>query len=144
MRASWHLGRFLILAISILFFTQYTYANDNQLCLTQKLSTGAEVMLTINKEQLHVLKPVAVNLTITDPKGQPIPGALIYCSLYIPMFATGLNNPKLKADNEAGTYNGIFVFNHKGNWKADLTINLPDGTYNEMTFDIEGVKPSTI
>jgi len=131
-------------ALLLVFSSHPTIAADNELCLTQKLSTGAEVFLTLNKNQLQVFKPVDVNLQIINPEGQPVSGAKIYCSLYIPMFATGLNNPNLTADDNTGNYKGVFIFNHQGNWKADMTINLPDGTYDELSFDISEIQPKKI
>ncbi|GEM_PF-5078157 len=62
----------------------------------------------------------------------------------MPNVATGSNNPKLKATGKQGQYKGIAFFSREGKWLADLTINMPDGSYDKVTIEIEQVLPAKI
>lgn len=100
---------------------------------------GATATLVFETTRLEVLSPVKVRLKLQDHEKKPIDSALIYCSLYIPNVATGVNNPKLKAADEAGVYDGVMFFGDAGEWKASLTINFPGGGYEELVLDIGSV-----
>lgn len=112
--------------------------------LTRTCSSGVEVSIDFETDRLVALQPVPARLRIVDAAGAPVSGALVYCSLYIPNFATGSNSPKLKPGGQDGVYEGLLVFSREGTWNADLTINLPNGNYEEVTFTIERVLPGSV
>lgn len=135
-----------VTALTLLFFFS-TISNsltaESSLSINQKCPSGAEVNFTFNTSQLQALNPVTVNLKLTSPDGVPITGAQVYCSLYMPSYATGANNPKLTPDNNSGSYKGIVFFSQKGKWVAALTINYKDGGYEEVMLEIGDVLPES-
>jgi hypothetical protein len=123
------------------FFLCATPALAAELNFTGQCPSGFKAVLTLEANELVVMKPVQAKLQILSEQGQPVNSSQVYCSLYMPDFATGSNNPKLKPTEEVGTYRGIVFFNHDGAWNVDLTINYPDGTYEEVTLKIDSVLP---
>ncbi|MDH3998214.1 MAG: FixH family protein [Desulfuromonadales bacterium] len=110
--------------------------------MTRKCPSGLEVIMVFDADKLVTMQPVTTTLKILDPQGAPISNALVYCSFYIPNFATGANSPKIKATDQNGLYEGLVFFTHEGRWNVDLTINLPNGGYEEVTFNIDQVLPN--
>lgn len=107
--------------------------------LTRTCTSGHVVTLEFATDELKVYTPVNARLKVADAAGNPVSGALIYCSLYMPNLATGTNRPRIKAAATAGAYEGVMLFSQRGTWNAALTLNLPGGVYEELLFEINGV-----
>ncbi len=136
------LSRATVLSLLLLSLTITNLYAKNEKDITKRCESGIEVTMGFQSDKLVALQPVEIQLKIVNAQGIPVPNALIYCSLYMPNFATGSNNPKLKPHDEDGGYKGVAFFSREGKWHANLTINLPDGTYDDVTLEIDKVLPA--
>lgn len=99
-------------------------------------ASGLRVKLALPDDSLQAFKPVQAVISIEDSQQKPVPGAKVYCSLYMPAVATGGNHPIIKESHRDGEYLGPFVFTAAGRWITDLTINLPQGGYDSALLDL--------
>lgn len=112
---------------------------DDQVTCTKKCASGVEVAMIFETEKLQVIEPVEVELQVRNADGTPASNATIYCSMFMPMVATGSNRPTFKPSGEGGSYRGVVFFERAGLWHANLTINLANGTYEDITIEIGDV-----
>jgi len=123
-------------------FSSTTMAAEYEQSVTKKGKSGIEVTMIFETDQLVAIMPVEVELQVVDSKGKPASNALVYCSMFMPNFATGSNRPKLEPLGKDGKYRGIVFFERAGLWHANLTINLPDGSYEDLELEIGEVAPA--
>lgn len=117
-------------------------AAEYEQSVKKKSKSGVEVTMTFETDRLVAILPVEVELRVVDSKGKPASDALVYCSMFMPNLATGSNRPKLEPLGKEGKYRGIVFFERAGLWHANLTINLPDGSYEDMELEIGEVAPA--
>ncbi len=132
----------LVLLLVFLFAGSGLAAKDEK-SLNKKCKSGVEVAMTFDSAKLVAFKPVEVTLKVVDAKGKPVADALIYCSFFMANYATGSNRPKFKPAGVDGLYSGMVFFSREGSWLGNLTINLPDGTFEEVTFEVDDVLPAS-
>jgi len=130
------------LVLFIGLFSGSAMAAEYEQSVTKKGKSGVEVTMIFETDQLVAIMPVEVELQVVDSKGKPASNALVSCSMFMPNFATGSNRPKLEPMGMEGKYRGIVFFERAGLWHANLTINLADGSSEEMELEIGEVAPA--
>jgi hypothetical protein len=127
----------VVLAVLVSAFVSGTVTHAKTMKkMSQTCVSGYKVTLELSGDELVVYKPFSARFTISDASGKPVPNALLFCSLYMPEFATGTNRPTLKPTETSGVYEGVMLFSQSGAWSAGLTLNLPGGVYEELVFEI--------
>jgi len=129
----WFVCGFIFIMLFILAGVSYGTGVSS----SHKSSLGGTITLEFDTSRLLVMQPVEAKISIVDAQNKPVNAALIFSSLYIPMYATGTNKPTIKQTNQDGVYSGIMFFNHAGVWNVDLTINYKDGAYEELSLNVE-------
>ena len=124
----------VVLFLFLVIVPNHSYAKQSSVGITRNLVTksGVFIKIHLNVEKIEKLKPCEASVKIVDKTGAPVPDALIYCSLYMPNFATGSNRPSFKPSDEEGTYKSVMFFNESGGWLASFTVNLPEGEFEQV------------
>ena len=100
---------------------------------------GVSYELVIESETPEVMKPLPVKINVSNPKGTPITGAQISCSLTMPAMAMPTNKPPIKESAKSGQYKGVFLLTMGGLWQVKLATSYGDGKQDTVVISIPGV-----
>lgn len=136
----------LLLAVIFVSLMSFVLAGSafSETSLVKKCSSGLVVTMVLPNESLETYKPIDAIITLANEENTPQSQARIYCSLFMPTVATGSNRPIIKETLTSGRYRGPFLFTTPGQWQSELTINLPSGIYESVTFDLGEIQSKTI
>ena len=69
---------------------------------------------------------MGLTITVTDPSGQPVPGATVTASVAMTSMDMGTSHPAFK-DTGAGKYTGQVQFSMAGPWRVTVSVIPPGG-----------------
>ncbi|PLX79228.1 MAG: hypothetical protein C0616_11930 [Desulfuromonas sp.] len=138
-------GKSLLVAV-VVCLTAFVQAESAQseTSFVKKCPSGLVVTMNLPDDSLETFQPVEAVITLSDKERTPRSQARIFCSLFMPSVATGNNRPVIKETSTNGQYTGSFLFTNPGQWQTELTINLPSGIYESVTFNLGEIQSPDI
>ena len=88
--------------------------------------TGLTVAAKLAADPPKAGETTGLTVTVTDPQGQPVPGATVTASVAMTSMDMGTSHPAFK-DAGAGRYEGQVQFSMAGPWRVTVSVTPPGG-----------------
>jgi hypothetical protein len=103
----------------------------------KSLPSNWTVSLEFSSASLKTMTEVPFSIALRNEHGQLISDARLKVDLDMPAMPMPPNHPEVSWDNNA--YRGTAVFTMAGKWTMTIQIDLPDGTQDQVMFELENV-----
>jgi|GEM_PF-3923306 len=137
----------VVLGLFLLLPATNIYAKSAKTTTQQKFSAqsklGYTYQLSFAAERLEAMKPLPATLRVTDPAGQPVPGAKLSCVLTMPAMAMPLNSPSIKAGDLPGDYQCVVLLTMSGLWEMGVDATYGSGAQDRVVLSFVGVNPGS-
>lgn len=107
---------------------------------TTSAATSGSAVLALETSEPVTMAIIPFQLSLKDKSGQPVAGARVTCELTMPSMPMPENRPQV-TERSDGDYRGELIFTcAQGAWRMTCLAKKPDGSYQEVAFDIPKVR----
>jgi hypothetical protein len=96
---------------------------------------GSQMSVTLQVDPFppRSMREATFAITVTDPSGAPLQGAIVTCDMTMPAMPMPVNRPEA-VEGDPGVYLAKVLFTMAGDWEAAVHVALPDGRAETFTF----------
>ena len=110
----------------------------NNMLLEKSFLSNWTLSLELPAAPLKTMTEVPFSIQIHDEHGQQVSDAILKADLDMPAMPMPPNHPHVAWEKNA--YRGTAVFTMAGKWTMTIQIDLPDGTQDQVLFELDNVK----